>query len=239
MKINNVAAYKFVRLENLPELKRNLLAECKKLNIKGTILLSEEGINLSLSASINAMELITAYFRTYPAFYDLNFKESFSETCAFKRMLIKIKPEIITFREAAANPSQLTGQYISPHELKQWLDEQRDIVVLDTRNTFEVEFGTFEKAVDLKIDRFTDFPKAVEERLDESLKEKPIVMFCTGGIRCEKASAAMLNRGFKQVYQLDGGILNYFEQCGGNHYQGSCFVFDDRIALNSNLEPVA
>ncbi|MDF2868065.1 MAG: rhodanese-related sulfurtransferase, partial [Gammaproteobacteria bacterium] len=127
--------------------------------------------------------------------------------------------------------------YLSPNEFKQWLDAKKDVMILDTRNAFEMEYGTFENAVNLNLEKFTQFPDAIE-RLDSSAKEKPVVMFCTGGIRCEKASAVMLNQGYKQVYQLEGGILNYFQQCGGAHYQGSCFVFDERVALDSNLMPV-
>lgn len=237
MKFNNIAAYKFVKLQELGNLKLKLLKECNKLGIKGTILLSPEGINLMLSAPLDAIVAIKDFLASIPEFHDLSYKDSLSDSYAFKRMLIKIKAEIITLRDPAIDPSQLTGQYLSPVEFKQWLDEQRDILVLDTRNEFEMEYGTFNNAVNLHIERFTQFPEAIKQ-LDNSAKEKPVVMFCTGGIRCEKASAVMLNQGYKQVYQLDGGIFNYFQQCGNAHYHGSCFVFDERVALNSNLEPL-
>jgi len=238
MKFNNIAAYKFVQLTQLPELKQQLLQKCRALAIKGTILLSPEGINLMLSGPDAAIQAIKDHLRTLADFSDLHYKNSFSEEYAFKRLFVKIKPEIITLRDKAVDPLKETGAYLSPVEFKHWLDEKRDITILDTRNDFEIEYGTFENAVNLHLQRFTQFSEALDE-LDAAAKEKPVVMFCTGGIRCEKASAVMLNQGFKQVYQLEGGILNYFEQCGDSHYKGACFVFDERIALDAKLEPIA
>ncbi len=239
MKFNNIAAYKFVELSQLDSLKQALLEKCRALAIKGTVLLSPEGINLMLSAPLAAIEAIKQQLSAIPQFSDLIYKESLSERCAFKRLFIKIKPEIITLRDANINLTQpTTGKYLSPSEFKQWLDAKKDMLILDTRNAFEMEYGTFENAVNLNLQRFTQFPEAIEQQLDSSAKEKPVVMFCTGGIRCEKASAVMLNQGYKQVYQLEGGILNYFQHCGGAHYQGDCFVFDERVALDSNLTPI-
>lgn len=240
MKFNNIAAYKFVKLSQLDSLRQVLLEKCRLLAIKGTILLSPEGINLMLSAPVPAVEAVKQYFVTMPEFSDLIYKESLSEQCAFKRLFIKIKPEIITLRARNVSVTKATtGNYLSPSQFKHWLDAKKDMLILDTRNAFEIEYGTFENAVNLNLQRFTQFPEAVEQQLDNSAKEKPVVMFCTGGIRCEKAAAVMLNQGYKQVYQLEGGILNYFQHCGGAHYQGDCFVFDERIALDSNLTPIA
>ena len=133
---------------------------------------------------------------------------------------------------------QKTGQHLSAHEFKRWYDENKDMIVLDTRNDYEVALGTFKNAMDLNIETFRAFPDAVQELSDE-IKDKPVVTFCTGGIRCEKASQYMINQGFKEVYQLDGGILKYFEECGGEHYDGECFVFDKRVSLDSSLSETA
>jgi UPF0176 protein len=238
MTFTNTAAYKFIRLADLPQLKQDLLVRCKTLHIKGTILLSPEGINLMLSAKGEAMAEIKAYLASLPEFQRLVYKDSYSEQCAFKRLFIKLKREIISLRRDDIDPMINTGSYLSPMQFKQWLAADKDMVVLDTRNTFEVEYGTFKQAVNLELQSFTEFPAALE-KLAGVAKNTPVVMFCTGGIRCEKASAVMLQQGYSQVFQLEGGILNYFQQCGGEHFQGTCFVFDERVALNSQLEPIA
>jgi UPF0176 protein len=151
----------------------------------------------------------------------------------FRHLKGKIKKEIITMKNPAASPLKNRAPAISPHEFKTWLDEKRNIVILDTRNDYEVKFGTFDGAINMQIDRFSDLPS----HLTHIEQDQPIVMFCTGGIRCEKAAIYMRQNGFSQTFQLDGGILGYFKQVGGEHYQGECFVFDDRIALNSDLTP--
>src|SRR5262249_5606336 len=143
----------------------------------------------------------------------------------FRRMLVKVKQEIIAFGVAGIEPGRTTSTKLAPQTLKQWLDEGRPVTLLDTRNDYEVRLGTFENAVTLGIDHFRSFPAAVRE-LPAAMKQQPIVMFCTGGIRCEKAGPLMEREGFEQVFQLDGGILKYFEECGGEHYDGECFVFD-------------
>lgn len=230
--IQNIAGYKFVTLTDLPELKGIFLEKCIFWSLKGTILLSAEGINVSLSGSHEMISQFKAYLRQDNRFADMTFRESISSEQPFKRMKVKLKKEIITMRQPDVKPEESRAPSITPKELKNWLDEGRDIRILDTRNDYEVQFGTFHRAINLRLKDFSEFP----EKSKSLEKDKPIIMFCTGGIRCEKAAIQMMNEGYEQVYQLEGGILNYFSDVGGDHYQGECFVFDERVALNPSLE---
>ncbi|KAF5282919.1 hypothetical protein FQR65_LT14119 [Abscondita terminalis] len=166
---------------------------------------------------------------------NLEFKKSFSNFQPFKKMLVKLKKEIIPFGLQSINPEKFTAPYITPEMLNVWLENKPELVLLDTRNTFEIEYGSFRNSLNLDLKRFRDFPNAVK-KLPEKLKHVPIVTFCTGGIRCEKAAVYLLENGYKEVYQLKGGILNYFEKCGENYFKGTCFVFDERESLSANLE---
>lgn len=236
--ILNIAAYLFVDLGHLDlaELKADLLPRCTDTwNLKGTILLSPEGINLFLAGTPGDIEAFWHFLTARAEFGELTRKDSFSQYRPFTRMLIKLKKEIIPMRMNEIVPREFTAPRIEPAELKTWLDEERDFLLLDTRNQFEVELGTFTKARHLDLAHFCDFPEALED-LSEEEREKPIVTFCTGGIRCEKAGALMIQKGFKNVLQLDGGILRYFEELGDAHYDGECFVFDQRVAVNGKLE---
>jgi len=179
--------------------------------------------------------LLLAELRGLPGLENLQPKFSETDHQPFSRMLVRMKKEIIAFGVEGINPAQRTSPKLSAKELKQWLDEGRPVTLLDTRNDYEVKLGTFKNAVPAGIDHFRDFPAAVR-RLPARLKEQAIVMFCTGGIRCEKAGPFMENEGFKTVFQLDGGILKYFEECGGAHYDGECFVFDQRVGLDPSLQ---
>jgi UPF0176 protein len=230
----NIAAYKFAPLADLKPLRQRLLAQCKAWELKGTILLSREGINLFVAGSDAGITALLAVLRAIPGLAELQPKVSHSAHQPFTRMLVRIKQEIIAFGVPGIDPAQHTAPRLSARELKQWLDEGRPVTLLDTRNEYEVKLGTFAGAVTVGIDHFREFPAAVG-RLPEDLKQKPIVTFCTGGIRCEKASPYLEREGFQQVYQLDGGILKYFEECGGAHYQGECFVFDQRVGLDPML----
>jgi UPF0176 protein len=231
MEIHNIASYKFTALNELSQLRKTLYDQCLFLGLKGTILLSAEGINLSLAGLPLAIAEFKAYLQQNPSFADMSYRDSVSSFLPFKRLKVKIKKETITM-----HAPQLCGEKrapaLSPTEFKKWLDENKDIVILDTRNDYEVRFGTFNHAVNLGLNHFTEFPEAS----DCLTQDKPVVMFCTGGIRCEKAALHLLNKGLKEVYQLDGGILNYFKEVGGAHYQGECFIFDERIALDSKLQ---
>lgn len=227
----NVAGYKFIPLTDLSELKITFEVQCATQKLKGTVLLSTEGININLAGSEENIKHFKAFLQTDMRFADILFHECPSSFQPFKQLKIKIKKEIITMRTAEVHPEMGCAPSITPQEFKQWLDEKRDITILDTRNAYEVRFGTFKKAINPGIDNFSDFTK-VTQTLDFS---KPIVMFCTGGIRCEKAALHLLEHRF-EVYQLQGGILNYFKEVGDSHYEGECFVFDQRVAVNANLE---
>ncbi|WP_425613739.1 sulfurtransferase [Anatilimnocola sp. NA78] len=232
--IINIAAYKFAPLAELKPLREELLRQCKAWNLKGTILLSTEGINLFVAGERENVEQLLTVLRSIPGLENLAVKVSESDRQPFTRMLVRIKQEIIAFGVPGIDPARSPSPKLSPRELKQWLDEGRPVTLLDTRNEYEVKLGTFKQALNIGIDHFREFPAAVD-RLPSELKQQPIVMFCTGGIRCEKAGPFMQREGFEQVYQLEGGILKYFEDVGGDHYSGECFVFDQRVGLDPNL----
>jgi len=233
--ILNIAAYKFVRLTGLPNLQQTLRALATEHDLKGTILLSTEGINLFLAGQRAGVDALVTFIRSLPGLNDLNVKESFSAKQPFEHLFVKLKREIIAFGVDGIDPCEHTSRRVSARQLKQWLDEGRAVTLLDTRNNYEIEIGTFANAVPINVDDFRAFPQATRE-LPESLKKQTIVTFCTGGIRCEKAAPFLEREGFEDVYQLDGGILKYFEECGGAHYNGECFVFDERVAVGPALE---
>ena len=230
----NLSAYKFAPLDGLPELRVKLQEVCRAGQLRGTILLSPEGINFFVAGTRTNVDALLAAVRAVPGLADLTPKESLSAEQPFNRMLVKIKKEIIAFGVEGIDPARHPSAKLSARTLKQWLDEGRPVTLLDTRNDYEVRLGTFRGALVPHIDHFRDFPAAVE-RLPAELKERPIVMFCTGGIRCEKAGPFMEREGFKNIFQLDGGILKYFEECGGAHYDGECFVFDQRVGVDPSL----
>jgi len=236
MRFINLAGYKFVPLDGLSELKASFKECCGTLELKGTILLSPEGINVFVSGTELAATRFKDFAHADSRLAGLTFKKSVSSYQPFKRMLVKIRKEIITLRVPGLDPATQRAPAVSPAELKRWLDEGREVVLLDTRNAFEVKTGTFRNAVHLNLKSFGEFPRAAN-KLDESLKSKTVVAFCTGGIRCEKAAPVLIQKGFRSVFQLDGGILHYFEDCGDAHFKGRCFIFDQRTALDGNLNP--
>ena len=231
----NISAYKFVDLDNLAQRKDELLPLCKSLGLKGTILLSLEGINLFVAGTREAIDQFVDFLEQRSEYSNLPIKESISDHQPFSRMLVRLKKEIISMGVEKIRPVAKTSPKLPAQTLKNWLDEGKDITLLDVRNDYEIEVGTFSKAVPIGIDHFRKFPEATKALPDE-LKNKPLVMFCTGGIRCEKAGPFMEEEGFNEIYQLDGGILRYFEDCGGDHYDGECFVFDKRVAVDSTLK---
>ncbi|MFZ4682079.1 MAG: sulfurtransferase [Terrimicrobiaceae bacterium] len=230
----NIAAYKFARLRDLKPLRERLVTRCKSWGLKGTILLSEEGINLFVAGLREEVDHLVAELRAIPGLEELAPKFSESTEQPFTRMLVRIKKEIIAFGVDGIDPATRPAPKLSARTLKQWLDEGRPLTLLDTRNDYEVKLGTFRGAKTLNIDHFREFPEAVR-RLPGEMKEQAVVMFCTGGIRCEKAGPFMQREGFQNVLQLDGGILKYFEECGGDHYDGECFVFDQRVGVDPAL----
>ena len=231
MQIINIASYKFIALTHLAGLRELLLNHCEVLGCKGTILLSSEGINLNLAGLPESISAIKEFLAADERFADLTYRESYSSQQPYNFMKVKIKKEIITLGLPDVKPTEQRAPAITPGQLKNWLDNQQDFTLLDTRNDYEVRFGTFNNAIHCNISDFGEFP----EQAATLPKDKPVVMFCTGGIRCEKAALHLLNAGFPQVLQLEGGILNYFAEVGGAHYHGECFVFDQRIAVDANL----
>ena len=243
MSILNISAYKFVGLDDLAALRTSLHAHCEVLALKGTILLAPEGINLFLAGTREAIDAFIAALREDARFADIVPKESLSDAPPFKRMRVRLKKEIITMRAPLIRPEDGRAPAVAPATLKRWLDQGQDddgrpVILLDTRNDYEVDVGTFEQVVDYRLDSFTGFPEAVATDR-ERFKDKTVVSFCTGGIRCEKAAIHMQGIGIEHVYQLEGGILKYFEEVGGAHWHGDCFVFDGRGALDPNLAPTA
>jgi UPF0176 protein len=241
--IRNIAAYRFVAVADADALADALRALAEAGGLRGTILVADEGLNLFLAGEPMAIDDFVAALRADPRFADLVVKVSDSDALPFSRLKVKVKPEIISFRMPDAAPVARRAPTVSPEALERWIgqghdDDGRRLVLLDTRNREEVAHGTFAGAMTLPIDNFTELPEAVLARR-EALADATVVSFCTGGIRCEKAALWMRAEGMDNVLQLDGGILGYFEAVGGFGYQGACFVFDDRIALDPALTPMA
>lgn len=224
MLIHHIAGYKFISLTDTETLRFSLLEQCRLLEIKGTILLSHEGMNVNLAGATAHIDAFLSFLRQDLRFNNMRFRISHANHFPYKRLKVKIKKEIITIRQPKVDPVKTRAPAISPATFKQWLDEKRDITILDTRNDYEIEMGAFSNAINLHLQDFCEFPNSVKH----IARNKPVVMYCTGGIRCEKAALHLINEGFTDVYQLDGGILNYFESVGKAHYEGECYVFDER-----------
>jgi len=240
--ILNISAYKFIPLPDASELRALLLARALELDLKGTVLLAEEGINLFLAGPGEAVRAFVAQLQADARFADLVPKESWSAHQPFRKMLVKVKHEIIRMNHPTIRPAEGRAPAVPATTVKRWLDqghddEGRPVVTLDTRNDFEVDQGTFDQAIDWRITKFSEFPQAVLDHKAE-LEGKTVVSFCTGGIRCEKAAIFMREAGLEHVYQLEGGILKYFEETGGAHYHGNCFVFDERRGVDAELAAV-
>jgi UPF0176 protein len=237
----NVAAYKFVSISEPAEVRESIHSRARDLQLKGTVLLAEEGINLFLAGPLTATREFVQWLRSDARFADLECKESLSERMPFRRLLVKIKREIIRMNEPAVRPQSARAPHVDAATLERWLDAGHDdegqpVVLLDTRNAFEIEHGRFAGALDLNLVRFSDFPDALQEH-GATLEGKTVVTYCTGGIRCEKAALWMRHTGRSRVFQLDGGILKYLQDTDARHWHGQCFVFDERIALDTALQP--
>ncbi len=239
--ILNISCYLFVSLTDTAALRDRLEARALALDLKGTVLIAEEGINLFLAGPAEAVNAWVNELRADARFATLTPKESWSEVQPFQRLKVKVKPEIIRMNRPAVRPDQAPrAPALPPATLLRWLDqgvddEGREVVMLDTRNGFEVDAGAFDGAIDWRLHKFSDFPDALAAHRDE-LAGKTVVSYCTGGIRCEKAAMVLEEQGLR-AWQLDGGILKYFEDTGGKHYHGNCFVFDDRRGVNADLTP--
>jgi UPF0176 protein len=237
--ILNISAYRFVPVADPGALRESIRSQAEALSLKGTVLIAEEGINLFLAGPPTAVRAFVHDLLQDERFAALEPKESWSAEVPFGKLLVKVKPEIIRMNHPQVRPAGGRAPAVDAHTLARWLDAGHDdngrpVVMLDTRNAFEVDQGRFRNAIDWRIDKFTEFPDAVRAHAD-SLQGKTVVSYCTGGIRCEKAALFMAEAGVENVLQLEGGILKYFEETGGAHYDGGCFVFDDRRALDPDL----
>jgi len=228
--------YKFIQLDNLETLRDRCLKFCEQQGIKGTILLATEGINSTISGEEESINHFLQFLQQDDRFLDIEPKISDTDQSPFHRLKVKIKSEIVTMGVNEIKPAITTGKHIDPETWNQIISDP-EVLVIDTRNQYEYKVGTFHNAVSPQTDNFRQFPEFVEENLDPN-KHKKIAMFCTGGIRCEKASAYLIEQGFEEVYQLDGGILNYLETVPSDKslWKGECFVFDHRVAVNEELE---
>ncbi|WP_284616454.1 sulfurtransferase [Aquabacterium humicola] len=237
----NISTYRFVPLDGLPALRDHLFAEAEARALKGTVLLAEEGINLFLAGAPEAIDGWLDVLRADARFAGLDAKRSFSDTMPFKRLKVKVKREIIRMNRPAVRPATGRAPAISASTLARWIgqghdDAGRPLLMLDTRNGFEVDAGAFEGAVDWRLHKFSDFPAALEAQR-AALQDHTVVSYCTGGIRCEKAALVMQAMGLEHSFQLEGGIMKYFEDTGGAApgWRGRCFVFDERVALDTSL----
>ncbi len=223
--------YKFVPLTALPEKKKRWYGVCEELQVKGTILLAEEGINATIAGLPDGITTVVSLLQAEPEIDELTLKQSWSQIPPFQRLKVKIKKEIVTLGRPEIDPTYQVGVYVSPQEWNQLLQDP-DVVVIDTRNDYEVAMGTFTGAINPDIPCFRNFPDYVHQHLDPD-RHRKVAMFCTGGIRCEKATALMLSQGFQNVYHLQGGILNYLAEIPAeqSQWQGECFVFDERTVL--------
>jgi UPF0176 protein len=230
------ALYKFVALDDHHALREPLLDVCLAAGVRGTLLLAPEGINGTIAGTRAGIDQVLAFLRSDPRFGDLEHKESHDDHVPFYRMKVKLKKEIVTMGVAGVDPNQRVGTYVTPAE---WNDLVNDpqVLLIDTRNDYECDIGSFKGAIDPRTTNFREFPDYVRANLDPA-KHKKVAMFCTGGIRCEKASAFMLNEGFEAVYHLRGGVLKYLEEVPPQDslWEGECFVFDNRVSVDHHLE---
>ena len=229
------AFYKFAKLPDFKQLQAPFLDFCLSVNINGTILLAAEGVNGTVAGSRNSIDCLISFLKAEPRLHDIEHKESFTNEPPFDRMKVKLKKEIVPLGVSTVDPNELVGTYVSPEEWNELISDP-EVIIVDTRNDYEVDIGTFKGAIDPKTKRFRDFPAFVSDTLDPN-KHKKVAMFCTGGIRCEKASSYMLQQGFKEVFHLKGGILKYLEKIPADKslWDGECFVFDQRIAVGNGL----
>ncbi len=230
------ALYKFTPLKNYREIRENLFDVCSENGVFGTILLAEEGINGTIAANREGIDATLSFLRKIPGLADIEHKESLHTEMPFQRLKIKLKQEIVTMGIPGINPPEEAGTYVSPEEWNALISDP-DVLVIDTRNDYEFQVGTFKRAINPKTGHFTEFPAFVEQQLDPS-RHKKVAMFCTGGIRCEKATAFMQRKGFENVYHLRGGILKYLEEMpeSASLWDGECFVFDERVTVDHKLQ---
>ncbi len=238
--IENLAFYRFVELESPAEFGQAIERAAQDAGLKGTVLLASEGINAMIAGPREGTEKFASWLRSDARFADLHIKRSYSNRIPFGKLVVKVKPEIVTMRVDGVEATQRTARHLPPEQLRDWLRAGEPIRLIDTRNDYEYQLGTFRGAEDPATGAFHEFPEWVEARREE-LQNQKVVMFCTGGIRCEKATSWMLDQGIEDIWQLDGGVLNYFERIedAEQDWEGELFVFDDRVAINTNGEETA
>lgn len=236
MKVIVATFYKFVKLEDCAEKKQSLLSFCQEKGIKGTIILAKEGINATIAGTRQGIDAVLELLHSDPRFAGLEYKESLSNSYPFERMKVLLKKEIVSLGVDDIDPSEKVGTYVSPQQWNQLISDP-EVILVDTRNEYEVNIGSFKGSNNPHTDSFREFPEYVKHNLDPN-KHKKVAMFCTGGIRCEKATSFLLKQGFKEVYHLQGGILKYLEEVPAKEslWQGECFVFDERVAVKHGLE---
>ncbi|WP_105901697.1 oxygen-dependent tRNA uridine(34) hydroxylase TrhO [Vibrio gangliei] len=230
------ALYKFVTLDDHLSLKEPLLALMEERQIRGTLLLAEEGINGTVASTQQGIDALLAWFKQDSRLADTNYKLSYHQEMPFNRSKVKLKKEIVTMGVEGIDPKQVVGTYVKPKDWNNLISDP-EVFVVDTRNDYEIELGTFERAVNPKTETFREFPDYVKQNMDPE-KHKKVAMFCTGGIRCEKSTAYLKEQGFEEVYHLEGGILKYLEEVPEEEslWKGDCYVFDGRVAVNHSLE---
>ncbi|MEZ8823110.1 rhodanese-related sulfurtransferase [Vibrio amylolyticus] len=230
------ALYKFVALNDYQEIRQPLTDLLNEQNIRGTLLLASEGINGTVAGKRESIDALLAWFKQDPRLADVVYKESFNEEQPFNRTKVKLKKEIVTMGVEGIDPRHVVGTYVKPQDWNELISDP-EVLLVDTRNDYEVDIGTFENAVNPNTETFREFPQYVADNLDPA-KHKKVAMFCTGGIRCEKSTAYMKEQGFDEVYHLEGGILKYLEEVPEEEsmWQGDCYVFDGRVAVNHQLE---
>lgn len=230
------ALYKFVRLKYYQSLRQPLLDLMLEERVRGTLLLAEEGINGTIAGSREGIDRVLTHLQQEPLLAPLDTKQSYHEEMPFLRSKVKLKKEIVTMGVEGIDPNRSVGAYVKPADWNALITDP-EVLLVDTRNDYEVEIGTFENAINPDTTSFRDFPQYVQENLDPK-KHKKVAMFCTGGIRCEKSTAYLKEQGFDEVYHLQGGILKYLEEVQEEEslWRGECFVFDDRVAVNHQLE---
>ena len=234
------ALYKFQSIASPQEIQVLIRGSLKELNITGTILVGGEGLNGTISGSPDAIDKAITFLKSVDGFSTLDVKYSTSSENPFIRLKVKLKKEIVTIGDMTVDPNKVVGEYIEPNDWNALITDE-DTILIDTRNDYEYSIGTFKNSINPKTTKFRDFPDWVESAgfTNDDKKSKKIAMFCTGGIRCEKASSFMKDNGFNDVYHLKGGILKYLENIPENEsmWQGECFVFDDRVSVNHKLMP--
>ncbi len=245
-KITNIAGYKFSTIDDTNKVFEHVQVICSQTHIKGNIFISTEGINLGIASTQNDIEYFLTQLDSLCGINNLLLNTTYSENIPFKRLLIKVRKELVPTKPIGSGENSITNpenknasnqaKHLSIDEFKTWLDEGKDMTLLDMRNTFEIDLGSFNNATHLEMRNFRDII-GLQDKINQLPKDKPIVSFCTGGIRCEKGAPILANYGFDQVYQLEGGIIKYLEKYQNKHWHGECFVFDDRVCLDENLEP--